>query len=247
MRIHFLVACLFTMNACGPAIARMGAVPLTEAGSRVTTSPNAPPRGCTNRGAVVGETRGASTTAAGEHIRRAVDDARNRAAALGANYVQTTDPQLTQSEWGPTGATVMGTAFYCVSDTEGGEGVAPPASPTAQPASPPTAPTAASTTQPGSPSSYPPPASPIVSSSNPPTGVCENKGTVIGESRGASTTGAAEHTRRALADAIGQAGARGANYLQTTSPQLRQAKFGVTGATVMGTAFFCKPAAASAQ
>jgi hypothetical protein len=93
--------------------ASLGQVTLTEAGNRVVVSSNAPTSECQNKGSVVGEARGGSTTSAGEHTRRAVDDARNKAGALGANYLQTTQPQLIQSQFGPTGATVMGTAFSC--------------------------------------------------------------------------------------------------------------------------------------
>ncbi len=114
-----LIGFFSIMSAC----ASLGQVVPTDAGSRVLASPNPPTGDCENKGTVIGETRGASTTGAGEHTRRAIDDARNKAAAVGANYLQTTAPQLTQNQYGPTGATVMATAFYCRSQ--------PTASPTA--------------------------------------------------------------------------------------------------------------------
>lgn len=81
-------------------------------------STNAPGPECQNRGTVFGAARGANWTRADEHARRALDDARNKAAELGANYLQATPPQFTQSpQMGPTGATVMATAFSCVAPT----------------------------------------------------------------------------------------------------------------------------------
>ena len=93
--------------------AGMGEVVVSDAGNRVAASPNAPVGECENKGTIIGEARGGSWTSSGEHTRRAIDDARNKAAAAGANYLQTTAPQLTQSQHGPIGATVMGTGFYC--------------------------------------------------------------------------------------------------------------------------------------
>ncbi|MDB4970825.1 MAG: Membrane protein [Myxococcales bacterium] len=93
--------------------ANIGDVKLTDAGAKVVVSANPPASECQNRGIVIGGTRGASTTPAAEHMQRAFNDARNKAAQTGANYLQNTTPQLTQGEYGPTGATVQATAFVC--------------------------------------------------------------------------------------------------------------------------------------
>jgi hypothetical protein len=113
MRTTLLLASLSIATACSGIGRNIGQVTLTDAGARVQASPNAPGTDCRNKGTIIGETEGASTTSAGEHTRRALDDARNKAAQIGANYIQTTAPQLTQSKYGPTGATVMATAFAC--------------------------------------------------------------------------------------------------------------------------------------
>jgi len=124
MRQTLLYSCLMIISGC----ATMGQVMLTEGGSHVVASPNAPAPDCENRGTVIGETRGSTLTSAGQHTLRAVDDARNKAAALGANYLQTTTPQLTQSPYGPTGAIVTGAAFACR-----GQALSSPAQPASTP------------------------------------------------------------------------------------------------------------------
>jgi hypothetical protein len=130
--------------------AGMGEVVVSDAGSRVVASPNPPSGECENKGTIIGETRGASWTSGGEHTRRAVDDARNKAAAAGANYLQTTAPQLTQTPQGPIGATVLGTGFYCkaaatATPAATAAPAATPAAPAATPAAPATTPAASPT------------------------------------------------------------------------------------------------------
>ncbi len=46
-------------------------------------------------------------------IRAAINDARNKAAVLGASYLHTQSTQMVPSELGPTGATTTGTAYIC--------------------------------------------------------------------------------------------------------------------------------------
>ena len=93
--------------------AGLGEVVVSDAGTASPPARTRPSGECENKGTIIGETRGGSTTSSRRAHARAVDDARNKAAVAGANYLQTTAPQLTQSQHGPVGATVMGTGFYC--------------------------------------------------------------------------------------------------------------------------------------
>lgn len=78
----------------------------------------APSPTCQSLGPVVGATRSAGYTTPDQHIAHAMDDARNKAAALGANYLQTQPPQLDTSPLvGAVGATVTGLAYLCPSGT----------------------------------------------------------------------------------------------------------------------------------
>lgn len=91
---------------------------LSARGSRVETLPSAPGADCQNLGIVIGKGGGAFGlwVANEELMEYALNDARNKAAELGATSVVVTPPQLgvsTGEGGGVTTATVMAIAYRC--------------------------------------------------------------------------------------------------------------------------------------
>jgi hypothetical protein len=90
-----------------------GQVGLTAAGAEIVTSPNPPSLTCQNLGTLVGSHHGGVSDGAEYHVQGALNDARNQAASMGANYAQLTTPQLIPGRFGTYGAIVTATAFRC--------------------------------------------------------------------------------------------------------------------------------------
>ncbi|MFO0639334.1 MAG: DUF4156 domain-containing protein [Polyangiaceae bacterium] len=89
---------------------------LTPGGEKVIASPNPPAANCTRLDRVVGRgggSFGGEFVANEDLIEYATNDARNLAAELGGNYLQTDPPQLGQADGTTTTATVSGTAYKC--------------------------------------------------------------------------------------------------------------------------------------
>ena len=89
---------------------------LSPSGSNVVPLASAPAATCHNLGTVIGQGGG---TFGGAFIRNdslmqyAMNDARNKAAALGATHVQMATPQLGAGDGTTTTATVMAVAYRC--------------------------------------------------------------------------------------------------------------------------------------
>jgi hypothetical protein len=95
----------------------LGEVVVNPAARPIQVGFATPSPGCRNLGPVIGSTSGGTGTPTDEHIERALDDARNKAAALGANYLQTQPPQLKNTQYGVMGATVMAIGYWCPPET----------------------------------------------------------------------------------------------------------------------------------
>jgi hypothetical protein len=123
--------------ACASVLLGCATADLSAAGERIATAQSAPvdagwdPASCKQLGYLVG--RGGGSFGGGwitneDLIRYAMNDLRNKAAAMGANYVQHDSPSLGQS--GSNGstttstATVSGTAYSCARKRSDSETVA---------------------------------------------------------------------------------------------------------------------------
>jgi hypothetical protein len=89
---------------------------LSPAAAHVAVTRNAPPSSCATVGYLVGEgggTFGGGWISNDQLIEYAMNDLRNKAAAQGANYVQSDPPQLGSGRGTTTTATITGTAYRC--------------------------------------------------------------------------------------------------------------------------------------
>ena len=89
---------------------------LSPEGARVVISRNPPPEGCAAAEYLVGSgggTFGGGYIANDQLITYAMNDLRNKAAAVGADYVQSDPPQLGSGKGTTTTATITGTAYRC--------------------------------------------------------------------------------------------------------------------------------------
>jgi hypothetical protein len=113
-----LVASLLAIGAVGCA----NTPALSPEGSRVALSRQSPPSSCRELGPVVGE-GGGSGIVGGRWIANdklvgyATSDLRNKASALGSNYVQVDSPQLGSSLGTTSTVTISGTAYRCEGPT----------------------------------------------------------------------------------------------------------------------------------
>lgn len=106
MRLAFL--CILI---CGCSTAA-----LSPAARNVLPLAAAPPATCQNLGAVIGQGGGmfgGAYVSNDSLMEYAMNDARNKAAALGATHVQLASPQLGGASGTTTTATVMGVAYRC--------------------------------------------------------------------------------------------------------------------------------------
>jgi hypothetical protein len=93
---------------------------LSPSGSRVAATRNPPPTDCVSLKYIVGKGGGAfggGAIANEDLIEYAMNDLRNKAAEVGANYVQHDPPQLGSREGTTTTATITGTAYKCSGPT----------------------------------------------------------------------------------------------------------------------------------
>ncbi len=93
---------------------------LSNQGAHVAATRNAAPEGCKPLGYVVG--RGGGTFGGGllsneDLIEYAMNDIRNKAGELGANYLQHDPPTLGQGDGTTTTATITGTAYTCPAES----------------------------------------------------------------------------------------------------------------------------------
>ncbi len=116
MRVLLLASALL-LGACA-------ATPLVPGAERVIVSPNPPPKSCRFKGMVIGEQGGSFTggfTSNKRLAEGAMNDMRNKALEIGANYVQlqttragqTGSGSLTHSSSQQTDVTNTGNAYQC--------------------------------------------------------------------------------------------------------------------------------------
>src|SRR5689334_17785369 len=113
MRGKLLLVASLSLSAC--AMEHGAIIEQSPQAAHVRMSMVAPPPDCRSLGLVSGRASGASFTPLDEHIRRATSVASEQAAARGGNFLFMQPPSVTQGQYGPTGATVLGEAFYCQS------------------------------------------------------------------------------------------------------------------------------------
>lgn len=91
---------------------------LSRAGTAVRITDGAPP-GCQNLGVVIGKGGGGGGLFVANEslVEYAMNDARNKASALGATHVTLSPPQLGGGKDGTTSATVTGFAYRCDTPT----------------------------------------------------------------------------------------------------------------------------------
>ncbi|MDB5219592.1 MAG: putative outer rane lipoprotein [Myxococcaceae bacterium] len=89
---------------------------LSPQGAHVAATRNAPPADCVSLKYIVGKgggTFGGKWIANDDLVEYAMNDLRNQAAKIGANYVQHDPPQLGNGDGTTTTATITGTAYRC--------------------------------------------------------------------------------------------------------------------------------------
>lgn len=89
---------------------------LSPQGASVAVSRNPAPATCTSVGYIVGEgggTFGGGWVSNDDLVSYAMNDLRNKAANLGATYVQSDPPQLGSGKGTTTTVTITGTAYRC--------------------------------------------------------------------------------------------------------------------------------------
>jgi hypothetical protein len=109
---------LFLLSALGIGVAPacMTTAELTGGGAQVVTIYNPPAGQCQMLGTVTGQGGGAfggAWISNDDLINYAMNDMRNKAAAMGATHVQASPPQLGQADGTTTTASVVGTAYLC--------------------------------------------------------------------------------------------------------------------------------------
>jgi hypothetical protein len=110
----FVGLVLLCLLACRTATLEKGA-------EEVTASRNPAPAGCTSLGYLTGKgggTFGGAYISNESLIEYALNDLRNQAAELGANYLHHDPPQLGSGDGTTTTATMTGTAYRCSGSTE---------------------------------------------------------------------------------------------------------------------------------
>ena len=103
---------------CGAALAlsACSTASLRTEGAKVAASRNPAPASCAPAGYVTGKgggTFGGAYISNEQLIEYALNDLRNQAVELGANYVQSDPPQLGNGNGTTTSVTITGTAYRC--------------------------------------------------------------------------------------------------------------------------------------
>ncbi len=114
MPLGTLVSCFFVMLALSSAGCATSA--LSPRGAQVAATRNPPPADCVAVKYIVGKgggTFGGKWIANDDLVEYAMNDLRNQAAKVGANYVQHDPPQLGNGNGTTTTATIPGTAYRC--------------------------------------------------------------------------------------------------------------------------------------
>jgi len=107
---------LLTFIALSTIVSACSTAELTPAGARVAAGRGAPAESCRPLGYLTGEgggTFGGAYISNDKLVEYALNDLRNKAGELGANYVQQDPPQLGNGHGTTTTATVTGTAYRC--------------------------------------------------------------------------------------------------------------------------------------
>ncbi len=115
-----LVSRVAVISAIAWALAACSTASLSSGGANVAAARNPAPPECKPLGYVVGKgggTFGGGLVSNEDLIEYAMNDIRNKAAELGANYLQHDPPTLGQGDGTTTTATITGTAYSC--PTEG--------------------------------------------------------------------------------------------------------------------------------
>jgi hypothetical protein len=105
---------LAVVGAC--IVSGCSAASLSAEGAKVAASRNPAPPGCAPAGYIIGKgggTFGGAYISNESLIGYAMNDLRNKAAALGANYVQQDPPELGEGRGTTTSVTITGTAYRC--------------------------------------------------------------------------------------------------------------------------------------
>ncbi len=111
-----LVPAILAILATAFALPGCATEALSPEGAHVAVTRNPPTPDCTPAGYIVGEgggTFGGKWLKNDSLIEYAMNDLRNKAAQLGANYVQSDPPTLGEGHGTTTTATVTGTAYRC--------------------------------------------------------------------------------------------------------------------------------------
>lgn len=104
----------------GLAVGACGTAALSPEGARVAVTRNPPAADCKSVGYLVGEGGGSFGGAMirnDDLIEYAMNDLRNKAAKLGATYVQSDPPQLGSEKGTTSTVTITGTAYRCGTGT----------------------------------------------------------------------------------------------------------------------------------
>jgi len=112
----FALACVLGATACKTS-------DLSPAAANVAAGRSAAPTGCKPLKYLVGKgggSFGGGLISNEDLIEYALNDLRNQAAELGANYVQHDPPQLGNSDGTTSSVTITGTAYQCPSSASSG-------------------------------------------------------------------------------------------------------------------------------
>ena len=138
------IAAVGCLVAVGMLVASCKTARLTEAGAQVAASPNPPVPGCQPLGSLTGKAGGDAGAYISEQdlTTYALNDLRNQAANLGANYVQHSPPAKEATGSTVTSISFAGTAYRCPAQSFSQPAQAqppppPPAPPPPTPAPPP--------------------------------------------------------------------------------------------------------------
>jgi hypothetical protein len=108
---YWMIAAMVALGSLGCSTAS-----LTGEGAKVAASRNPAPAGCKPLGYITGKgggTFGGGLVTNEDLIEYAMNDLRNKAAELGATFVQHDPPQMGSGDGTTTTVTITGTAYQC--------------------------------------------------------------------------------------------------------------------------------------